>query len=95
MQRLSAQAQAAANLGSKDWQAFVQQGLNQVTKAVQIPASPANLGTTSSDLSETELLARAKSMLLEFSNALLCWPDIRKAARAVVDRMLHAGELTP
>lgn len=95
MQRLSAQVQAAANLGSKDWQAFVQQGLNQVSKAVQIPASPANLGTTRSDLSETELLARAKSMLLEFSNTLLGWPKIRQAAREVVDGMLQVGELTP
>jgi len=81
LRAMGAQVQASSqSQAPQDWQNYLQQGLSELTQAVQTPASPADIKGIPEGMSEDAVIDQAKAFAAEFSSALQTWPAIRLAA---------------
>jgi hypothetical protein len=95
LQQLGQQLQRAPKLGSQEWEAYLQRGVEEVSGALQTPARVLDIPGVPAQLTEEEILKRVKTVMGEFSTALAVWPAIREAAAAITGTMLESGDLAP
>jgi hypothetical protein len=92
LQKLGRKLQQARELGSPEWQDFLQSASSEVALALQSPASILDVPGAPGELDEEALLARVQHALGEFGAALQAWPGIRDSAADITAQMLAAGE---
>ena len=92
LQELNRKLKQAPELGSPDWQNFLQRASSDVARALQSPASVLDIPGVPDDLDEAALLARVQVVLGEFSTALDAWPGLRQSAAAISEQMLISAE---
>ena len=95
LQQLSTQLQNAPTLGDGGWEEFLRRSHEQLTTALQSPASPLDIPGVPAGLGEEALLRQIQAGIDEFGQALAAWPGMRDTAAAVTRQMLDAGDLTP
>ena len=95
LQQLARQQRQAQALGSRNWEAYLERGVEEVNQALQSPANPLDIPGVPGELTEEALLSRVKAIMSEFSAALTGWPALRTAAATITSQMLASGELLP
>jgi hypothetical protein len=72
--------QAAQELPSQNWQAYLARALEECERSVSEVHSPLNIPGVAEGSDEQQLLAEFRQMAKGWANALRCWPAIRDAA---------------
>jgi hypothetical protein len=88
LRHLQAQLQAAPAHGDPDWEAYLGRGINELTRALQVPVSIVDVPGMPRNATETQLLGQFRRAIAEFGRAVAAWPVIRGAAQRVVQRLV-------
>jgi hypothetical protein len=95
LERLQRQLQLAPRFGCSEWESYLRSGVEEVSRALQAPASPTGIPGLPAGVSEEYLLRQGRTLLAEFGAALAAWPLIREAAAPIGDRLVRAGAPAP
>ena len=93
LQLLQRHAQNAPSLDSDSWQEYLQQGIKELSTALQSPANPLAIPGAAAGASLEDLALAIQGSMAGFGNAVLAWPTIRQCAASVVKQLLEDGEL--
>ncbi|MEH6591055.1 MAG: hypothetical protein V7746_12395 [Halioglobus sp.] len=77
------------------WREHLQQCLNNVAQAVNEPAKLEDIPGIMNNYSSEQILTSFHAYAGSFAIALTGWPDIRRAAKTVSDKLFEDGELAP
>ena len=85
--------QNAPAVESDDWEKYLQQGIDELSQALQTPADPLAIPGAADGTSLEDLVLAIQLGMAGFGNAVLAWPAIRQCAANVVEQLLEDGEL--
>lgn len=92
LQNLARQLKQAPALGSTEWQNYLRQGMENVTRALASPTTPADITQAQGELDEVAVLRQAGIVMGEFGTALEAWPAIRESAGVITQSMITNRE---
>jgi hypothetical protein len=92
LQNLARQLKQAPALGSTEWQNYLRQGMENVTRALASPTTPADITQSQGELDEVAALRQAGIVMGEFGTALEAWPAIRESAGVITQSMITNRE---
>ena len=80
---------------SGEWQTYLKRGIEEVQKAFTTAHSPREIPGVPPEASEQELLAEFRRLAQGFADALDAWPEMRRVAIALTDKLISSRKLLP